>query len=974
MSNCHPLPGRESVDVTSVTTPMSSSETLEAISDYKNCVDVKSEVVRGDEEEATTNSRMIDTGQAEKHLGLIGFPKGQPFLIFQWGGKRDGLHVPSLSIVKQWKDVEQWHLDNDIWQHVNDSIAKFGGSVGIRPSPGGSKQDDVFEVRTLVYEIDPPKPQDFSAKQQQEVWKWAGLPEPTVMVFTGNKSVHCYYTLKKPCAPEDGQQGRKRLSRAIDDALVAKGFSHLKTDQSICKPNQPLRLAGSVHPKTGKRAEIVGGCEKQYDLDEILDCCPEIEIVKSADIEGSGEDFSIRPLPESEVEDPKERFPTPKEIGVLIPLELTVGDKINKLIVEGLPEDDDDRWRTYHRLEKHLRAGRLHAESLGFSVKYDDTQGCVGYGQDAVMAALDDFVRRSKIKGGDVDAAQEAHYRPDEPCGETDHCTLYLLRRIKKWARVNRIWFAPLQTYSFKFKQDKTYSWESAIGEEFWEVSPQTTPETIVANAFLLRAEATGKHLVFHQGRFNEYDEKQGCYTFKSQLEMEREIASQILPLLWTQKGRGRQRKYARNNSVKPVVEWLAKINHVDEMDLVPAIAFQNGTYLTKSKEFVAHDSKYRLSYSIQGEYRAQSECPAVMRSYIEASFGSDWVEVIRCVIRYLIDQSTFSARKFVVLIGDSGSGKGVFQRLCSKMFPPTCVSEITSDIRLINTPEKVQQFVIGRRLIAFPDIQGYQTGVTTLYSLVDGGGLPSRVLHASEGCNEPFTGRVIICSSQPLQLENAGSGMARRQLVLKTQPAPLKPDPDLVRKLQVEIGDIVSWALGAAESEVEDVLSGNNQLVREAAEEVEKDMDTVRRFIDQCLVVASGEIMPSDTKVYDVFRDFCKATGLEKPCALNQFKRRLRQALPHLNAKRKNIGNGKKTSEQLFGFDINKTIKDAYLANNTYESCEELEGGGWSQLKGHHPPEPTSEQIASHQRSKCSSLTPGQVKTRRDTAWTRWE
>ena len=55
------------------------------------------------------------------------------------------------------------------------------------------------------------------------------------------------------------------------------------------------------------------------------------------------------------------------------------------------------------------------------------------------------------------------------------------------------------------------------------------------------------------------------------------------------------------------------------------------------------------------------------------------------------------------------------------------------------------------------------------------------------------FTGRVVICSSQAPQFENAGSGMARRALILETQQPAQKSDADLDQKLAGELGAIVS-------------------------------------------------------------------------------------------------------------------------------------------------------------------------------------
>ena len=458
---------------------------------------------------------------AVRHLGLIGFPKGEPFVLLLWGGD-ENFHIPSWERLQCWENLEQWHRENDIWQGVNYGLSKFGGGVGVIGSPGGTKNVHIFEVRTLVFEIDPPQPEDFTAEQQQEVWKWAGLPELTLMVFTGRKSVHCYYTLKKSCSPEQGEHARKRLNAAADKALAANGFPHLHADTGIPSPCRVLRLAGLIHPKTGKRAEIVGGCEKHYDLEDILQCCPEVEATTTnraatAAIAGSGREFFVRPLPDGEVEDPNEQFPSGKDIPP-IPIELTLGTKTKQLLTEGLDPEDDRRYLMYYRLVKHLIAGLLQAESLGYTVEG---------GEEAILELLDKFAVLSEMKGGDLDLVREKHYRPDEPCGETNLCNLYVRKAIRTWAEDNGHWRPTYQQRG---------SWKKSLDTCHWELTDTNTAETIVAEAFRLQGEATGEILTYHQDRCLKYDPQRGCFITVSRSQLHREIATQMLPLIYQKK------------------------------------------------------------------------------------------------------------------------------------------------------------------------------------------------------------------------------------------------------------------------------------------------------------------------------------------------------------------------------------------------------------------------------------------------------
>ncbi|WP_193916314.1 hypothetical protein [Cyanobium sp. LEGE 06113] len=77
-----------------------------------------------------------------------------------------------------------------------------------------------------------------------------GAP-PTFSIDTGGKSAHCYYRLSRPVPPADWA----RLQ-----ALVIGAYGQLEpaasVDGSLKKPNQVMRLAGGIHPRTGALATI----------------------------------------------------------------------------------------------------------------------------------------------------------------------------------------------------------------------------------------------------------------------------------------------------------------------------------------------------------------------------------------------------------------------------------------------------------------------------------------------------------------------------------------------------------------------------------------------------------------------------------------------------------------------------------------------------------------------------------------------
>ena len=102
---------------------------------------------------------------------------------------------------------------------------------------------------------------------QEQRWQELNLPEPTLMVATGGKSVHCYWVLREPMAPEPWRVMQERL---ID---YAGGDTQCKN------PSRLMRLPGSVYfsKETGEptgQCRIIADAGHQYAPFDIEGCLP----------------------------------------------------------------------------------------------------------------------------------------------------------------------------------------------------------------------------------------------------------------------------------------------------------------------------------------------------------------------------------------------------------------------------------------------------------------------------------------------------------------------------------------------------------------------------------------------------------------------------------------------------------------------------------------------------------------------------
>lgn len=126
-------------------------------------------------------------------------------------------------------------------------------------------EKDITSCPALFAEWDD-KPMEW----QLQAWQELGLPQPTVQLLTGGKSVHCYWLLDEPM---EKAQWRPLQARLID---------HCGSDEKCKDPNRLMRLPGFAYidKKTGrpngKVAEVVHSTGNRYSPQEIEACLPSL--------------------------------------------------------------------------------------------------------------------------------------------------------------------------------------------------------------------------------------------------------------------------------------------------------------------------------------------------------------------------------------------------------------------------------------------------------------------------------------------------------------------------------------------------------------------------------------------------------------------------------------------------------------------------------------------------------------------------
>ena len=932
---------------------------------------------------ADSEPGLIDTAEAERMLALLGIDKviacaygsTNLFTPRRQGDRYDWEKVPT--------EVDWTAVERDLKRNGTKNLGFISCPGGTRVVDQPGKPGEIFECSLLVYEIDG-LPKD----QQWGLWEKVGF-EPTLVMDTGNNSLHCWSRLSKPLTPQQGRNARKRLSLAIEAVLPEGG----KTDWSMHSTHQPARLAGGIHPKTGNRSTIVLATGKIHDFDELMALCPALP-ERTVGV-SAGDVFNEGPEP-----DAGEEFPSfPLEAAP--PLTLALSKKTQDLIKQGQkPGMGTGRPLVAFRLLKTLQA----SEEMFRAVGQEEFEG-------SWQELFGQFVINSDLYNGEVDTAIDKHWSED--CGAGELSRTFFLRKLRKWARDNCHWrdsweknlgsrrwsktkvevsgalvhseagsnddeseddfgqCGPMPNGDNRANQWFKERWEDReLRGQYFYIDNHSTLEQKVEVAFLELFQHLGQPITNHDNRFLEYVPGAGYYKFMPMSVVKNAVA-ELLQFFYTYANRKKPAfKQSTEAKCKACVGWLNIRLDEPQMNVIDGIAFTNGTYRLDTGKLVPHSPQFLLTWAIQGQFSPAGGCPPEFRKFVCSSFGEEWLEIIQMTLRYIVDP-TFKPSKIVIILGPSGSGKGTLERLIEKIFPQDCISVITSSFQDINHPDKIRQFVRGKRLVVFPDLQGRQHGVGTIYSMVDGGLLTSRALHEAEAdAGEAFNGRVVICSTQPPSMEDAGNGMTRRMHVLRTlDRTNEEPDHDLDDKLEAELGEIVSWALQADVADVKEMLRRGDAagLLQQASTQAEVQMDPIRSFIDQCLEVKDPGVSPSDVRLFTAFKIFCHDQK-HRPTAQRTFINRLKAALPHLRIERMSVPGSRgqrKTTACFFGVGLranlfhdhyeggHKTDLIGIRDDNGYLDRNQYGEGGLDSLRSNRPAVPSIDELVERQHLK---------------------
>ena len=157
--------------------------------------------------------------QAQRQLELLGYKPSDPIYL--------RFFYPANDPRKNSDSGRK--ADRLNWQEI-EAYQRQGRGVYFVVNGGGHKDSDVTVGRAIFCEHD-----HLDKDIQRNLWKTLNLPEPTLQVDTGGKSIHSFWVFTQPILIADWRELQKDLLEYVDG------------DRSIKNPSRVMRLAGCWH-------------------------------------------------------------------------------------------------------------------------------------------------------------------------------------------------------------------------------------------------------------------------------------------------------------------------------------------------------------------------------------------------------------------------------------------------------------------------------------------------------------------------------------------------------------------------------------------------------------------------------------------------------------------------------------------------------------------------------------------------------
>ena len=310
-----------------------------------------------------------------------------------------------------------------------------------------------------------------------------------------------------------------------------------------------------------------------------------------------------------------------------------------------------------------------------------------------------------------------------------------------------------------------------------------------------------------------------------------------------------------------------------EELNRYPAhwICFENGMYDCKEKRLLPHSPKYKAINQIPHEYKPD----AVYQGKRTEEFLSficpepDNREMALQFAGYTHTKDV-GQQKFLVLLGEGGSGKSTFIRLIEA----SVGSRNLSNIGLNELQQRFASFgLMGKLMNSCADLEISALEDTAVIKKVLGEDTLRAEQKGRDAISFKSYAKLIFSTNElPLVKNEKTNGFYRRLLVLTMNRVPDNKNPNLMDELMQEIDYFTQLCVRAVERMYEHEIIVTSADSEKAVAQLRCDSDTVQAFLmEECSPDDGSRI--ERTKLFDRYAKYCESAERQSLTRNNFYK-----------------------------------------------------------------------------------------------------
>jgi len=330
-------------------------------------------------------------------------------------------------------------------------------------------------------------------------------------------------------------------------------------------------------------------------------------------------------------------------------------------------------------------------------------------------------------------------------------------------------------------------------------------------------------------------------------------------------------------------ITWIKDMTYED-LDMLPSnnnlVNVKNGMLDIKTKELKPHNEKYKSIIQFPVNYNPDAYNERLDR-FIEEVFPSDTIPLLWEHCGYIL-LDDLELKKFLILVGNSNSGKSKFLELIEEVVGEDNVSH-ESLHRLTGRPFSIAN-LFGKVANIYSDLESSALKNTGIIKMLTGGDkIHAEIKH---GDTFYFQNRArFFFSANTLPRINSDDAVFFNRIHVVRCPNQFIPgenaDPFILQKLNTDEGK--SYWLNRAVKGAQRLLDNQKfttvQSVEDEISSYRNQSDSVSEFIDSQTVVERGS-WEEKSVIYTAYRNWCHDVG-RKPVSFRKFIRRSQQP-PH--------------------------------------------------------------------------------------------